>query len=112
MLSLDAVLRAIHARRRHSLDQRNKVVRGMQFVPPPRASWKLHEIIWDVPTLRWFTHQMLKRCHIGPNDLLRAWDQSNNGVLDRREFTNNWHAFFRDADAQLWEEEVCTRTHE
>lgn len=91
---------------RHSLDHRTKHVGSMRLQPPPGADFTLNEIAWDLETLRILMQQMLIRFHTGPADVIRAWDDSGDFQLDKREFVQNMRKFFDDQHADLWDSEV------
>ena len=92
--------------RRHSLDERNKRVRTMRLEPPPNANYTLEDVAWDEESLRLLLQRMLSRFGVGPSDLMRAWDKSGDGLLDRREFSREIQAFFKGEYDALWEREV------
>ena len=78
----------------------------MRLQPPPGADFTLNEIAWDLETLRILMQQMLIRFHTGPADVIRAWDDSGDFQLDKREFVQNMRKFFDDQHADLWDSEV------
>ena len=92
---------------RHSLDERNKRVRGMKLTPPPGASFTLNEIRWDVETLRQMLLAMMSNCNLGPADVLKAWDKDGSGFLEKFEFREEVGQFFKGPILQaVWADEV------
>ena len=91
---------------RHSLDHRSKVVSTLRLQPPPGATFPLREIVWDLETLRILMQQMLVRSHLGPADVIRAWDKSGDSELNLEEFVENVRHFFADENDNLWKTEV------
>ena len=91
---------------RHSLDHRSKVVSTMRLQPPQGADYGLDQIVWDLETLRILMQQMLVRSHLGPADVIRAWDHSGDFELDQEEFVDNMRSFFADEHSDLWQNEV------
>ena len=95
--------------RRHSLDERNKKVRTMRLEPPPNAPYTLEDVAWDEETLRLLLQKMLSRFGVGPSDLMRAWDKSGDGLLDRREFSREIQVW---SCTLLWPTQIVTPSHQ
>ena len=87
---------------------RFKKVRDMRLTVPDGAKYTLTSIKWDVETLRILLQQMLARCRLGANDLIRAWDSTGDKKINYKEFMAKIRGFFKGAVAveHVWEEEV------
>lgn len=92
--------------RRHSLDERTKQVRAMKLEVPPNAVYTLDDIAWDVDTLKFMLQRMMGRYHVGPSDLIRAWDTSGDGQVDRNELVSNIRRLCRSVSMDVWEGEL------
>jgi Ca2+-binding EF-hand superfamily protein len=100
---------------RHALDarKRNALVRELVAEAPPDADFALMDMLWDVEpssfeaveSLRLLMQTMLLGSSFSPGDLLRAWDQSGDKLLDKREFVSNVRWLFR-KEPQLWQREL------
>lgn len=84
-ISFDELFEFVRGRR-HSLDARNKRLRGLRLEPPPNLLVTLDEIHWDAETLRILLKQMIERGRCGPQDLMKLWDTSGDRHLSVKEF--------------------------
>ena len=84
-ISFDELFEFIRGRR-HSLDTRNKRLRGLRLEPPPNSSFTLEQIHWDAETLRILLKQLIERGRCGAQDLMKAWDTSGDKNLSVKEF--------------------------
>lgn len=92
--------------RRHSLDRRTKRIHAMRLQAPSGEGSALGRLAWDESTLRVLLQQALERCHVGPTDLIRAWDTSGDGQLNESEFVSRMQKLFDGHGDDLWRNEV------
>ena len=110
-VGFDEMFELLHGHR-HSLDSRNKRVEGICIEVPPDVSFSLSEMAWNVETLRILMRQMLERNHIGPADLIAAWDDDGSGDLSHRMFCNHMRSLFGQNLEQVWQNEILPIVHQ
>ena len=88
--------------KRHSLDRRfakdfiKNASRAMTLEMPKGINYELHEIVWDVTALRALLANTLESHNLSTSSLLKAWDQTGDGALNRTEFLQKLQGtFFR-----------------
>jgi hypothetical protein len=88
------------------LDERSKQVKSLKLEPPAGATYTLDQIVWDVDTLRFLLQRMMARFGVGPADLIRAWDTSGDGQLDRHELFGHIRKLLRHVSEEVWSAEI------
>ena len=88
---------------RHSMDMRSKRARAMRFTVPQGVA-SLADIHWDIETLRLSIKLMLKESGVGPDFMMKAWDKTGDGELNRGEFLKEVKNIV--GDDKLWEDEL------
>ena len=90
-ISFDELYEFIRGKR-HSLDRRyalefvKKKFRPMALELPEGADYTLFDLVWDMDTFRALLAITLDKHRITSSTLLKAWDETNDGSLNRTEF--------------------------
>ena len=105
-IGFDEFFEAVRSQR-HALDKRFKSMLSMKFVlPDAMRKARLDEIAWDVETVRILMQQMMERCQLNTNVLMKAWDKNGERSLDRIEFASHVRLCFSINDDDEWADDL------